>query len=252
MLLLGVACELTPSPAPPPTEARVGVHRVRFHVPPDGWLHVNHGLEQRFENETAHISFADIGPATPEGFAETLREARRLFDQNQWEDARTLLVATDPRRFFTSQARWESVKGLWGSVTRIRRKQGDGAPGAIDGDVAWKVNGAFHDLLVQVSSLRQPDLMTLSMSALTEFRHDSMRDIASQEAMAISGRPALRIDTWDRLSHRGRASHVFIESEGRLLCLKTESGQIAILAPAFESILSSLEVEPDQGSETGV
>jgi hypothetical protein len=226
----------------------VRVHRIRFRVP-DGWLHADHGREQRFENGMNQISLADLGPATPDGFARTLREAQTLFERNQWEDARTLLDASNPRRFFASQARWRSVEDAWKMVTRIRRDETEGANGAVGADVDWEVRGAFHDLLIQVSALPQPDLESLATSELHALGHDSLRDIASQEAMAISGRAAIRIETWDRLSHRGRRSHLFVLSKGRLLCLRTELGREELLAAAFDGLVKSLEIEFDHGTE---
>jgi hypothetical protein len=78
-LALAACHESTPEP---PVEVDLGSQRASFRVPP-GWLHMDHGAIQRFERQTAQISFSDLGPATPEGFADLLREARDLFDRNQ-------------------------------------------------------------------------------------------------------------------------------------------------------------------------
>ncbi len=246
LLLLAVACspDATTPPQQSSTIVDVGIHRIGFVVPP-GWLHADHGMEQLFEQGMAHIRLVDLGPATPEGFAETLREALRLYEQNQWEDARTLLVSTNPRRFFASEKRWKSVQADWKSITWIRREETSaGGLGSVDGDVDWEVRGAFHDLLVQVSALRRADLSELAENALVELGHGAQRSIASEEAVAISGKPALRVETWDRLSHLGRQSHLFVLSEGRLLCLYTQLGSMETVDPAFESLATSLTIEP--------
>lgn len=246
LLLVAVACspEVTPPPQQSPTIVDLGTHRIGFVVPP-GWLHSDHGMEQLFEQGMAHIRLVDLGPATPEGFAETLREALGLFEQNQWEDARTLLVSTNPRRFFASEKRWKSLQADWKSVTWVRRDEAlVGALGSVDGEVDWEVRGAFHDLLAQVSALRRPNLSELAENALVELGHDAQRSIASEEALSISGKPALRIETWDRLSHLGRQSHLFVLSEGRLLCLWTQLGSMETVDPAFESLVTSLTIEP--------
>jgi hypothetical protein len=246
LLLVAVACtpEIAPPPRQSPTIVDVGIHRIGFMVPP-GWLHADHGMEQLFEQGMAHIRLVELGPATPDGFAETLRKALELFEQNQWEDARTLLVSTNPRRFFASEKRWKSVQADWKSITWIRREKASGdALGTVDGEVDWEVRGAFHDLLVQVSALRRPDLSEIAEDALFELGHDAQRSIASEEAVAISGKPALRIETWDRLSHLGRQSYLFVLSEGRLLCLWTQLGSMETVDPAFESLVASLTIEP--------
>jgi hypothetical protein len=239
-----VACQ--PPPPPDPVVVALGEHRISFEVP-EGWLHADHGREQLFENGMAHLTLSDLGAATPEGFAEIIREARSLFDSNQWEDARTLLVASHPRRFFAREARWKAVKDDWAKVTRIRRGASSGSKGGVSADVDWEVSAAFHDLLAQVAVLRPLDLDTLARAALVEMGHDELRAVASEFATSISGRPALRIETWDRLSHSGRQSHLFVLSEGRLLCIKTGLGAFDLLEPAFESLVASLSIVSVQG-----
>jgi hypothetical protein len=233
------------------TVVELGIHRTRFVVPPD-WLHADHGREQLFENRMARVTLADLGDASPEGFAETLREARSLFRHHQWEDARALLDGTDPRRFFPEETRWDEIEPHWKQVRHIRRREGVGeneiGAGGIPLSVVWDVEAAYHDLLVAVSSLSPLDLESLTRRALIGLRHDALRDIASERATSISGKPAIVIKTWDRLSHNGQRLHLFILSEGRLLCLKTGLGDFATLEPAFDAIRASLSLEPAQGS----
>jgi hypothetical protein len=244
LLLATGACR----PEPPASAVvELGVHRAEFRVP-SGWLHANHGHEQRFERQLAHISLADLGPASSKGLRRVVHEARQLFRAGQWEDARTLLVAVEPRDFFSSKESWDGVARAWKSVNHIRRQPGSDPPGEIREDVVWEVENAYHQLLVQASALPPPSLESLAMSQLRELRHDRLRDIASQQAMAVSGRPALRIDTWDRLSHDHRRSHVFVLSEGRLLCLRMETGRYEVLQPGFAALLDTLTIQPLQGA----
>ena len=168
---------------------------------------------------------------------------------NQWEDARTLLMASNPRHFFASERRWKAIADEWKTVTWIRRVKDVDGRGRVDGEVDWAVRGAFHDLLVQTSALDTPPLEELAERALVDMGHDAQRSIASREAMAVSGHPALRIETWDRLSHRGRKSHLFVLANRRLLCLRTEIGLVDDLAPAFEALAASLAIDPGQGAE---
>jgi len=244
-----VACE----PEAPPRagiEVDIGVHVVAFEIPRD-WHHVDHGREQLFELETAQISLADFGPMTAKGFAEIIRRARELFRSNQWEDARTLLMTTDPRRFFSSEVRWKSVRDEWKQITHIRRDEEAGESVGVSADVEWQVEGAFTQLLAEVNALRDPDFETVALRALEDIGHDEMRAIARTEAFALSGRPAMRIDTWDRLSHRGRRQHLFIANAGHLLVLRTEMGPANVLEAGFEELASSLVLAHDQGSGPG-
>ena len=247
--LLLVGCEVAPAKAPP-TEVQVGAHRVRF-VVPEGWLHVDHGREQILEREIAHITLSDLGPTMPEGFASILREARELFRRNQWEDAQTLLRRVDPRRLFSSEERWRSVETDWKKIIRIDRADDPTGLGAISKDVEWEVEAAFAKLLAEVGALRDLDLESIARRALGEIGHGEMRSIATLEATAVSGRPAIRIDTWDRLSHSARARLLFVDNAGHLLCLRTGLGAESELAPAFESIARSLQIASDQRDAAG-
>ena len=70
--VLLVACASSEPPPPPAlTEVDVGVHRLAFAVP-DGWLHFDHGREQRFEREILRLSIEDLGPVDGPAFARAL------------------------------------------------------------------------------------------------------------------------------------------------------------------------------------
>lgn len=247
LLCLTVSACQEPTPEPP-VEVDLGLHRASFRVP-DGWLHMDHGIVQRFEKQLASITLADLGPATPDGFAELLRNARDLFERNQWEDARAVLDTVDPERFFANHERWDAVETDWRTIRRIRRDHDAGDSSGVHADVEWAVQGAFHDLLVQVSTLREPSFESLAMNALHSVGHDELRDIAAQESFAISGQPALRIDTWDRLSHNARQSHLFILSGDRLLCLRTGLGSWPELETAFDTLMTTLSIAANQGRD---
>ena len=58
--------------------------------------------------------------------------------------------------------------------------------------------------------------------------------------MEIYGRPAIRIETWDRLSHDHRQSFLFVLNEENLFLLRMELGKYAEMKPAFEALAGSL------------
>jgi len=218
-------------------------------------MHIDHGREQIFEKGMASLDLSDLGVASPEGFAETLRDSRSLFRDHQWEDARALLDRVDPRLFFAEEARWKSIEPHWKRIRTIRRRAGFGdakiGAGGIPSSVVWDVEAAYHDLLVAVGALPSLDLETLARRSLEARNRHQLRDIASAEATSISGRPAMTIKTWDRLSHGAARLSLFILSEGRLLRLDTGLGPFDELEGAFESVRASLALESSQGNGGG-
>lgn len=234
-VLLITACQ---PPTTPPVEVRVGVHEVRVAVP-TGWQHQDHGREQRFENGMEQIFLSDLGPATREGFVREVRRARDLFRNHQEADAQTIMEALEPRRIFRSQDRWKSIEQDWQRLAGRRREKKVHPQ---------DVEGSYFEVLTQLDALDDADLETLANRALVELGHDSLRSVADQEVSSISGQPALRIATWDRLNHLGRRNHLFVLSEGNLLCLRTGLGRDEVLEPAFESLAVNLALRVPQDS----
>ena len=108
------ACRRSDAPQPEPesTPITVGTHDLELRVP-DGWLHLDHGAEHRFHDGTAQISLADLGPATPDGFAREIRHARELFRRDQHNDAREHLATVRLRPAFESDDAWRDFSRLW-------------------------------------------------------------------------------------------------------------------------------------------
>lgn len=226
-LLLAIGCAPDPPPAPKPLT--VGVHEVELVVPP-GWQHYDHGRQQRFEHGIEQISLTDLGPATPGGLQREITHARELFRRGQREDARAHLAGLRLRSAFPSVQRWESFMGPWRQI----RSGGTADPEALE--------QAYTEVLAQVAALPTPDMATIAARALAELGHDERRDVASERAMAVDGRQALLVDTWDRLSHASRKRHVFILNEGNLLVARMELGTFAEMEPAFEALMASLHL----------
>ena len=228
-VVLAVACA---PPPPDPVAVTVGVHEVELLVP-DGWQHYDHGREQRFEKGFPQFTLADMGPATREGFKREIAYARDLYRRGQAADARDWLGRLRLRRAFPSEERWKVFVEPWNVVWRGGRGR--------NGD-AEAVERAYTAVLAQVSGLPDPDLPTIARVMLDEMGHDERHDIAEQEAMAIDGRAALRVDTWDRLSHDFRQRHVFILNGGNVLVARTELGKFEDMEAAFDALVASLEL----------
>ncbi|MBD3868549.1 MAG: hypothetical protein IFK94_10540 [Acidobacteria bacterium] len=85
VLLLTTACNPAPEP-PQPVQFTVGLHNISL-MEPEGWEHLDHGLEHRFHKELNSISVADIGPVTGDGYIREMNHALALFREERLEDA---------------------------------------------------------------------------------------------------------------------------------------------------------------------
>ncbi len=200
--------------------------------PPD-WQHLDHGREQRFERGTHQISLADLGPATRDAFQREIARARELFRLGQVADSRTILEGLQIRRMFPSALRWQAFQPSWKIILRAGRERRPVGPEAID--------RAYTEVLVEVGALPRPDMTTLAQVALAQTGHDERRDVVLEQAMAIGGRGALLLDTWDRLNHQQRKRHVFVLNEGNLLVARMELGRFVEMEAAFDSLVASLQ-----------
>jgi len=218
-------------PAPELASMTIGVHEVAVELP-IGWEHLDHGREQRFEESGAQISLADFGPITSDGFVREIGKARELYRTGQLEDARSLVNGLPLRAAFPNTARWATFETPWNVIRRA------GLPAYPAS--SRSIEEAYTEALVEVRTLPSPSLRSLALATLAELGHNERRDIAHEEAIAVDGRAALSIDTWDRLSHTGRRRHLFVLNEGNLLVLRTETGYFPEMEEAFASIAASL------------
>ena len=182
--LLATACAGVPE-TPPPARAEIGVHVVSFRVP-EGWDHLDHGLEHRFQRELSQISASDLGPVVSEGYSRELRHAYQLFRDYRPDDARAHVSDLDLRPAF-------------------------------------------------------PDLAALVENLFPFIETAAHREIAERNPVELDGRQAIRVETWDRLSHDHRQSFLFVLNEGNLFVLRMEMGKYAEMKPAFETLAGSLE-----------
>ena len=231
MLIVAIvgACGDETEPTPP-IEIAVGTHRISLLVP-EGWQHQDRGRSHRFEQGSAFLIVSDLGPATRDGLVTALRQSRALYDAGQREDASVVLTEIDPHWFFTTRDRWDAVEPAWQALA-TRNMAAPPEPRV--------VQSAYRFVLAQAEALLDPDFAAISHTYLGDLGHTSQRDIAREIATSVSGRPALRIETWDRLTHLWKRQYLFVMSDGRLLCLRTELGDTAALDAAFEALTASM------------
>lgn len=217
--------------SPEPLSLIIGFHQVMLEAPA-GWEHLDHGREQRFGDGLSQISVADLGPVTADGFRREVVAARELFRARQLEDSRTRLSALRLRSSFPSAQRWESFAKSWDGIRLAGVGHHSEDPAIVE--------RAYTQALAEIAALPRPGLPTLAAATLERLGHDERHDVASQEATAVSGRPALLVDTWERLSHAQRRRHLFVLNDGYLLVARMELGRFSEMESAFDALTSSL------------
>jgi hypothetical protein len=235
LLLLVCACA---EQAPDRQQLVVGLHDLEL-VAPEGWQHYDHGLQHRFENGSSHMTLTDHGAVFPKSFLREIRQARDLFHQERSMDARAILHRLSLRSAFPSQESWEAFDNQW----RVLRRIGGSRPIVPD-----EVESAFTQAMAQIEALPAPGFTSVAIEALEGMFQGAHRELAQQQAMAVSGHDALLIDTWDRLTHDNRKSYLFVLNKGNLLVVRMESGRFPEMEPAFNSIVATIRVLELQGS----
>jgi len=216
---------------PEPVVVDIGVHRVSFTVP-DGWQHYDHGREHRLETSDGDIILADLGPVTSEGYTDVVVQARELYRRGQRGDALYQLDILDVGFGIADQGVRAS---LTADLEPVRRER-----------PLPEAEAAFESVLNRLDRLPEPDLKWLANHALVDLNHGFRRDIEREEFVALDERRAVRILTWQQLTHDFRRRHVFVVDNGNLLVIRTDMGLDEILGPALDTVLQSFVfVEPD-------
>ena len=107
VLLLTTACSPAPEP-PQPAQFTVGLHDISL-MEPEGWEHLDHGLEHRFHKELNSISVADIGPVTRDGYLREINHALELFREERLEDASAHISSLPLRSVLLNPRQWDAV-----------------------------------------------------------------------------------------------------------------------------------------------
>jgi hypothetical protein len=226
-LLAGCAAD-----APPPTTVQVGVHRVSFAVP-EGFVHYDHGREQRLERTEGDLVITDLGPVTAEGFRRALREARELSRAGRRDDAAAVLRDIRLWRAFADE---DDRREATQAEDRIAR-----------GISTGETDAAYEALEGLFDRLPPPELPELARDELAGLGHNERRDVEREERLHLDGRDALWISTWQRMTHDLRRRHVFTVNRGNLLVIRTDMGRDEVLGPAFEELVRSFAFAEEAG-----
>jgi hypothetical protein len=230
-------CSEPPPPEPEPLRLEIGVHDVSLKTAA-GWSHFDHGREHRFRRGIAQISLRDAGPGTTGGFLREIRHAWGLYSRRQVEEARVILGRLDLRAAFENKGRWDEFESYW------KTAWADPRASQLD---ASEVHHAYKVVLKEVENVGSPSMAQIVDRALPELENGPHRAVANQQAVAIDGREAIVLQTWDKLSHSNRRNYLFVLNRGNLLVARTDLGDFSELEPVFRRLVDSLEIHGEEG-----
>jgi len=217
-------------------EANVGHHHVRFALPAH-WEHLDHGRAQLFRNGEAQLTLADLGPVSVEAMVHELERARGLWLSGRRRDAfEQVRELESPSLRYASSDQRAAFWRPWNDVAY--------APAAVD---SAAIGPAFDALIRGVRTLPSPTSDLLYQYVADRSLDARGLEIAARERRSVDGREWAVYELWNQVSHGSRVRVAFTVDEGDLLALTTDRGLDEQLAPAFKSLLASLEVSPAAG-----
>jgi len=216
-----------------PQTVLVGRHELRL-VTPRGWEHLDHGRQQLFRVGESELALEDLGPATPEGLTNELREAEQLLHDGRRADA--LARVRTLHGLPISLSPWQARADFWSPWTDVTYN-----PDIADDATLGR---ALEHLIRNAGALPAVSMDQLVEHVLTQSHQGSRREIARKEARDVHGADWVAIETWDRVSHMNRQRLACLEAEGYLLTLSTRRGQLEVTGAAFDSLLASIELSP--------
>ncbi|MGA1824215.1 MAG: hypothetical protein ACMUIP_06070 [bacterium] len=231
-----------------PIRLVIGTHHVSLRIAED-WIqerkcrhskpgkeYLNYGYEYTFHHDLARISLADIGPVTPDAYLREIYEARELFRQGQLKKAHAVLW-----RLYQHSA-----------LPRLHHIQKDTESWRfiLDGGLhrkleAEEVESAYQTVIKDVEALDTPKMSRIVEYALPNIRPGVHTEILDQHPTVINGHQGIRLDSWDRISHNQRKSHLFILNQGNLLIIQMVYGNYLEIKPVFDKMVNSLEFYPN-------
>ena len=215
-------------------ELEVGAHRVRL-VPPQGWEVLEHGRQSYLRSGETVLSLTDLGPMNAHGFRRELRSARALWLEGRRRDAFERVRHLDgPLLRFASSDQRAGFWRAWYDATY--------AEGAVD---SASIGIALDSLAAGVTRLPPVSQSHLDEYTLERWDDAWRREVMSRRPRLLRGRIWSQLATWSRVSHMDRSELAYAENDGYLLLLAVERGPWQVTAPAFEDLLSTIEVAPE-------
>lgn len=210
----------------------LGEHHLSVRVP-DGWRVLEFGREARMSYGAVTLTLGDLGPAGPEGIEREVERAHVLWKSGHDRDARWVLRRVPvPDDLFATQVERTAFWADWSEVLQ--------APDDTDLD---RVDEAFERIQEDIASLARPDPGALAGTIVRKIESSDRREVEATHPRLVSGRPAVVVRTWDRLTHEHPRRVAIVLDGGYALKVDIEAGTMAVAGPAFEGLLDSLRFE---------
>jgi len=235
-LLAAVALGACARPQPVRHTLTLDTQRISVAIP-EGWEIVDRGNAVIVRKADMELRIETIGAVGPLGIRREVERARRLWQGGRDKDARwRLRTVRVPDALFASNAQREAFWDAWSEVSNE--------------DAGYDAMGAgFEHVLENVAGLAPMGPDSLADAWLAEVDPRRLRDVATRQPRTVDGRPAIVLDTWQRLDHTQRRRIALVFDNGYAVALQTSQGAFGPgpfppQAMLLELILSSLRFTP--------
>ena len=210
--------------------AEIGHHRVRLLVP-SGWERLDHGREQIFRRGEARIVLSDEGPGTRDGIRREVRRAKEVWLAGRRQDAFAIVHGIGgPALEGAPMAQREAFWAAWPKDPWVEAHADSVA-----------IAAQFEGLMAGAAMLPTVSRKAMAMYPLRGSFDLRRREVAREIERTIHGTDWLDMETYDRVSHLSRERSACADIGGYLLFLRTDFGPYEQTAPAFETLLTSIE-----------
>ncbi len=212
-------------------QTEVGVHAVRFALP-IGWQHLEQGSVQQLRGAGALLELQDLGSYSWSGIKAHIQQARSLSEQGKLLPAQERLKKLpDLQALFLETNDWHEIEHLW--LLLLHRQVSEGKAVAL---------ASYDALLRAIAYQTEINFEAVTTRLLAAEDPHGQREEAERTSLQVSGRRALQVTTWHKLSHNGKKRYLYILNGNNILLLSVKLGADARYGPAFDTIVASLEI----------
>ena len=216
----------------------IGIHEIEFSIPA-GWFVMDTGLgpilrtgESDYSAPSV-ISFEDLGPCTPEGIRRTLLEAREHCRAGRFGESRQLLDQISLDQIVVIQEDIRSFDNAWSRVRSPNHPRRGARPEEFE--------PAYQKLLDRAALIPRRSIEELAREHIEEVSQNGRHETVKTDLVEVDGKPALVIDTWDRLSHKMRRRYLLLINDDNLFFMNSNFGKFPEIDAAFQQLLPSLQ-----------
>lgn len=211
-------------------DKKVGAHQLRFLVP-KGWQYLDQGSTQTLRKDGAVLVLEDLGTYSKSGTAQHITQAQELYRGGDKLAAQEHLKRLpNLQTVFLKTDDWRHVEPHWRTLVHSQEQ------GQVE-----RITEAYDQTLLILSRQPETDFEAVANKLLRIEDRNRQRDIASRDIVSIDGRKAVRVETWDKLSHSMKTKHLFVLNQDNILGMSVRLGRYEDIAPAFDQITASIQ-----------